>query len=42
MYARMNIVMLYHHSKKIMGGLEDPEIVQVAIVQDLLLVSMQS
>ena len=31
MYARMNIVTLHHHSKRIMGCLEDPEIVQVAI-----------
>ena len=31
MYARMNIVTLYHHSNRIVGGLEDPEIVHVAI-----------
>jgi hypothetical protein len=27
----MNVVRLLHHSKRIMGGLEDPEIVQVAM-----------
>ena len=34
MYARIRLL---HHSKKIVGGLEDPEIVQVAIMLDLLL-----